>query len=284
MIIGGDKKPVIQNIQKNIQAKQFNAKVELNDPKLDLQTEDQILEHFLQQRSQGTYQIKNIIARLGMSFITQWCNRSTEVYGLHNLADLTTGAIITSNHFNPLDNTAIRYALRSQHRRLYIVSQATNLKMQGSLGFFMNYDDILPLGRGLNYLGKIFPQLLQTTLQQNNYILIYPEQEMWFNYRKPRPLKRGPYYYAARLNAPIISCFVEMQDLKKPDNKQFNQIRYLVHILPIIYPQTRLSDRDNSYYMMQQDYQQKKAAYEAAYQQKLTYDFETADIVGWRLS
>lgn len=71
MIIGGDKKPVIQNIQKNIQAKQFNAKVELNDPKLDLSTEDQILEHFLQQRSQGTYHIKNIIARLGMSFITQ---------------------------------------------------------------------------------------------------------------------------------------------------------------------------------------------------------------------
>lgn len=284
MIIGGDKKPVIKNIQKNIQAKQFNAKVELNDPKLDLQTEDQILEHFLQQRSQGTYHVKNIIARLGMRLITQWCNRFTEVHGLHNLADLNTGAIITSNHFNPLENTAIRYALRSQHRRLYIVSQATNLQMQGSLGFFMNYDDILPLGRGLNYLGKIFPQLLQTTLQQNNYILIYPEQEMWFNYRKPRPLKRGPYYYAARFNVPVISCFVEMQDLKKPDNKQFNQIRYLVHILPIIYPQTRLSDRDNSYYLMQQDYQQKKAAYEAAYQQKLTYDFETADIVGWRLS
>ena len=36
MIIGGDKKPVIKNIQKNIQAKQFNAKVELNDPNLDL--------------------------------------------------------------------------------------------------------------------------------------------------------------------------------------------------------------------------------------------------------
>lgn len=282
MIIGGDKKPVIKNIQKNIQAKQFNAKVELNDPKLDLQTEDQILEHFLQQRSHKTYQIKNIIARLGMRLITQWCNRLTEVQGLHNLADLNTGAIITSNHFNPLENTAIRYALRSQHRRLYIVSQATNLQMQGSLGFFMNYDDVLPLGRGLNYLGKIFPQLLQTLLQQNNYILIYPEQEMWFNYRKPRPLKRGPYYYAAHFNAPVISCFVEMQDLKKPDNKQFNQIRYLVHILPIIYPQARLSDRDNSYYMMQQDYQQKKAAYEAAYQQKLTYDFETGDIVGWR--
>lgn len=284
MIIGGDKKPVIQNIQKNIQAKQFNAKVELNDPQLDLQTEDQILENFLQQRSHWTYHVKNIIARLEMRLITQWCNRFTEVYGLYNLADLTTGAIITSNHFNPLDNTAIRYALRSQHRRLYIVSQATNLQMQGSLGFFMNYDDILPLGRGLNYLGKTFPQLLQTTLQQNNYILIYPEQEMWFNYRKPRPLKRGPYYYAARYHSPIISCFVEMQDLQKPDNKQFNQIRYLVHILPIIYPQARLSDRDNSYYLMQQDYQQKKAAYEAAYQQKLTYNFETADIVGWRLS
>lgn len=282
MIIGGDKQPVIKNIQKNIEAKQFNAKVEINDPQLNVHMEHQLLEHFLHQRSTWTYHIKNIVARMGMRFITQWCNRSTQVKGLQNLKEINTGAIITSNHFNPLENTAIRYALRSKHRRLYIVSQAANLQMKGYLGFFMNYDDILPLGRGFNYLGKTFPQLLQATLQKNNYILIYPEQEMWFNYRKPRPLKRGTYYYAAHYRSPIISCFIEMQDLKKPDNKQFNQIRYLVHILPVIYPQKHLSDLDNSYYMMQQDYQQKKEAYESAYKQKLTYDFEPADIVGWR--
>ena len=37
-----------------------------------------------------------------------------------------------------------------------------------------------------------FRTLMQRNLDRNRFILIYPEQEMWFNYRKPRPGKREP--------------------------------------------------------------------------------------------
>lgn len=114
--------------------------------------------------------------------------------------------------------------------------------------------------------------------------MIYPEQEMWFNYRKPRPVKRGAYYYAAKANVPIISCFTEIIDQPKPEknNDEFYQTKYRLHVLPLIWPDSKLSVNENAKMMMEKDYAQKKAAYEAAYQKKLSYDFEPHDIAGWR--
>ena len=81
--------------------------------------------------------------------------------------------------------------------------------------------------------------------------MIYPEQEMWFNYRKPRYLKPGAYYYASKYNVPIISCFIE------------------------------IIDKENAAWMSERDYSQKKEAYEKAYNKKLDYKFEDDDIAGW---
>ena len=49
------------------------------------------------------------------------------------------------------------------------------------------------------------------------------EQEMWFNYRKPRPPKRGAYYYAAKFNVPIVSFFVEIRDMDEKENERKNR-------------------------------------------------------------
>ena len=46
---------------------------------------------------------------------------------------------------------------------------------------------------------------------------------MWYNYRKPRPLKQGAYYYAAKNNVPIISCFTEIIDKEKKLTMNFMQ-------------------------------------------------------------
>lgn len=56
-----------------------------------------------------------------------------------------------------------------------------------------------------------FPNQIKNALDENKLVLIYPEQEMWFNYRKPRPCKRGAYLYAVKFNVPVISLFVEQQ-------------------------------------------------------------------------
>lgn len=74
-------------------------------------------------------------------------------------------------------------------------------------------------------------KLLTKSLKEKQLVLIYPEQEMWFNYRKPRPCKSGAYVFAARNKVPIISCFVEIREKEKLENGQFHQTQYILHVL-----------------------------------------------------
>ena len=129
-------------------------------------------------------------------------------------------------------------------------------------------------------MGRYFPAIIKERLNKKNYILIYPEEEMWFNYRKPRTLKPGAYYFAARNKVPVISCFTEMIDTDEEDNEEFYKVRYILHVLPPIYPDPNLSPKENSISMMEKDYNQKKEAYEKAYGKKLDYTFEPDDIAG----
>lgn len=164
---------------------------------------------------------------------------------------------------------------------MYIVSQDTNLAMKGLLGFVMNYDDTIPLSGRPSFLNGPFKQMLNAAFAGHHWVLIYPEQEMWFNYRKPRPPKRGAYFYAAEAGVPIISCFTEIRDLPVRENQQLREVRYILHVLDPIYPDPKLSARDNSFYMMQRDYVQKCQAYTAAYGKPLSYAFTQQDIAGW---
>lgn len=283
MMIGKNKEAVIENIRKAATEKDFCRKVETDDPVLSEAQEQKILRRFPGKLQSMEYQIKNKAARELVDAAARSVNRNTEFTGLEHLKKAETGAIITGNHFNPLDNTAIRMAVkRAGKKRLYIVSQAGNFAMKGMIGFIMNYADTIPIGRDQEYMGGVFPDLIKTLLQRKQYILIYPEQEMWFNYRKPRPPKRGAYYYAARFHVPVISCFTEIIEIKEKENAEFNRVRYVVHILPPIRPDSRISVRENSINMMKKDYEQKKKAYERCYGKKLTYEFEPGDIAGWR--
>lgn len=277
------REPVINNIKKAVAAGDFHRKVEVNDPNVSRADIDQILTDYVREQPTLRFKTKQLVARHYLSLLTDAINWRTEIVGLNNLSGLHGGAIVTSNHFSPFENTAIRKAIRKAgYKKLAIVSQASNNEMTGILGFFMNYADVIPIANSLNYLGHEFPKLLKKQLDNGVPILIYPEQEMWYNYRKPRPPQRGAYFYAATFNVPIISCFIEIIDLNKPASEAFNKVRYRVHILKPIFPNPTMSVRQNSLAMMQQDYQQKKDAYQEAYHIPLTYTFQPHDIAGWR--
>jgi len=128
---------------------------------------------------------------------------------------------------------------------------------------------------------KQFNKMICKMLRKKRWILIYPEQKMWFNYRKPRNPKRGAYYYAAKNNVLIVPLFVEIQNLDEKETEEFYKVKYVVHALPPIYPEPELTTRENSFRMMEKDYEQKKQAYEEAYGKKLDYAFEDGDIAGW---
>lgn len=283
MIIGNNKELVIANIKKAAEEGKFNIKVEVDDPNLTAKQKNELIKSHLKRRRSLKYRCRNRIARTIINFVTWEENRDTKIIGLENLKSAKNGAIITSNHFNPVDITTILKCVRKAgHKRLFIVSQETNLAMTGFVGFIMNYADIIPISSNKEYMGKYFESMVKKLVSRKRYVLIYPEQEMWFNYRKPRPPKRGAYFYAAGNNVPIVPCFVEMRDKKEKDTKGFYKVQYVVHIMPPIYPDTDKSVRENSVLMMKKDYELKKAAYEYAYGKKLTYEFEESDIAGWK--
>jgi 1-acyl-sn-glycerol-3-phosphate acyltransferase len=168
------------------------------------------------------------------------------------------------------------------HKKPYIVIQETNVAMPGIIGYLMNNLNTLPLRKGPNYITKEFLPELKALVDKGEFVLIYPEEEMWYNYRKPRPCKRGSYLFAAMADAPVVPVFVEIIDTGKKDNEQFNLLKFVAHVLDPIYPDPKKSAKENSREMAEKDYKQRVEAYEKAYGEKLDYKFSYKDIVGLR--
>ena len=286
MIIGGSKKEVIRNIETNIINKELNRKVEVNDAVLSDEEITKLINKFYKNKSKKfSYTIKHMIANTTISKYMKLLDKDITIKGLENLKDLdlSKGAIITSNHFNPLDTFIIRKLVEKVlNKDLYIVIQDTNLAMPGSLGFLMNYTNTIPVSKSPTYLAGTFKENLRKILSDGNIVLIYPEEEMWFNYRKIRPLKRGAYQYAAILNVPVISCFTKIIDTDILDNEEFNKTIYELNVLGYLYPDKDISPRVNSINMLNEDYTWKKRSYEEAYNKSLDYTFSKDDIAGYR--
>lgn len=285
MIIGGSKKEVINNIKKNIENNELNKKVEIGDPNLSEDEIQKYINDFYRNKKKLSYFFKNKIANKTVKKISKELYPDIKINGLEklDLADLSNGAIITSNHFNPLDSYNIRKIVEEKlHKKLYIVVQDTNLAMPSFLGFLFNNIEVIPLSKSPNYIIKKFVPELKKILSKGDFILIYPEEEMWFNYRLPRPCKRGAYQFAHELDVPVISCFVKMIDTDKTDNDEFNKVKYEVSINKVIYPEAGESVKSDSRKMAEVDYEARKKAYEDAYNKKLNYAFDISDIAGWK--
>ncbi len=285
MIIGGSKKEVIKNIETNINNNELNKKVEVGDPNLTEEEITKYINKFYQNQKSPIYFIKNKIANKTVKKIAKEIYPNINIIGLEKLdyVDLTNGAIITSNHFNPLDSYNIRKIVEEKlHKKLYIVVQDTNLAMPGALGFLFNNIEVIPLSKSPNYIIKKFMPELKKILSKGNFVLIYPEEEMWFNYKLPRPCKRGAYQFAHELDVPVISCFVKMTDTNITDNNEFNIVKYDGFINKAIYPEKNESIKSDSRKMAEVDYETRKKAYEDAYNKELKYEFDIKDIAGWK--
>lgn len=284
MIIGNNRRAVIENIKTFAESGEFHNKVELNDPVLTAEQNKAITNGYLENRKCLSFKAKTVLGVMLAKTAARLINKDTQIVGLEKIPKDLGGVLITSNHFSPLENTVIRHLVSTLGRRkLGIISQTTNFAMTGIIGFLMNYADTIPISTDPHYLARDFLSVLKERLvDKKEAILLYPEQEMWFNYRKPRPPKRGAYFYAAKLNVPILSCFVEMIDQDEDDTPEFKKVRYVLHVLDVLYPDESKTARENTEYLAEQDYALKKACYEAVYGKELTYTFESTDIAGWK--
>ena len=285
MIFGDNREAVIKNIQKAANKRDFTAKAEIGDPQMTLDERLKLVNDYWKNRKSFSSKINNQIGHAMLTTFAKTLAGSTEFKGLENLNNLPIGgAIVTANHFNQIDSLPIKLLANKMHHQLSIVIEDTNLMLPGFFRYLMNYVGTIPLVQSASYIGNVFPKHLSNALAKNNWVLIYPEQEMWWNYRKPRKLQRGAYYFPAKQNVPVISLFIEIRDLPKIEKKDSNfyETKYIVHVLQPIFPDVSLSANENAHKMMEQDYQQKVAAYEKIYGKKLNYDFTDWDIAGWR--
>lgn len=198
-----------------------------------------------------------------------------DVTGLENLSDIKSGAILTCNHFNPFDSFTIEeiFSLSGQRKKkkLYkVIREGNYTNFPGFYGFLFRNADTLPLSSNTRTMIK-FMQAADTILKRGDFILVYPEQSLWWNYEKPKPLKNGAYKIATRSNVPVIPIFITMTDSDIIGEDGFPVKEYYVHIEEPIYPDQNLSEKENVQIMKDKNFEVWKNVYEEFYGIPLEY-------------
>ncbi len=199
-----------------------------------------------------------------------------EIRGRENLSAIEScGALITCNHFNPFDNYAVYKAILPilGKRDLYkVIREGNYTNFKGLYGYLFRHCNTLPLSSSLSCM-KEFLSALNLLFARGEKVLIYPEQGMWTNYKKPRPLKVGSFRLAVKENVPVLPVFItfeEVYDTKKAKAA----FAYTIHILPAIFPDPHKKIRENSESICRENYRLWKQVYEEFYNTPLTYTTE----------
>ena len=195
-----------------------------------------------------------------------------EVRGIENFTAVKGGKIVTCNHFSVGDNYAVWKALcdHMDGRMLYkVIREGNYTNPPKPFGLFMRHCNTLPLSSQISTMKK-FSKAITTLLARGETILIYPEQGMWWNYRKPRPMQDGAFALAVRNKAPIVPIFITMEDSDVLEEGFFVQ-EYTLHILPAIYPDTTLSSAEARERMKKENYEAWVKVYEEFYKKPLVY-------------
>lgn len=204
-----------------------------------------------------------------------------EIRGIENLRELDSGAVITCNHFNAFDSFAIQlaYEAADQPKRTFyrVIREGNYTSFPGFYGYLMRNCNTLPLSSHHKTLKK-FSDAVSTLLRDGHFVLVYPEQSMWWNYRKPKPLKKGAYIFAAKNNVPVLPCFITMKDSDILGEDGFPVQEYTIHVSAPIYPDESLRYGEKVEKLAAQNFAVWKEIYEAEYGIPLIYTTEsTAD-------
>ncbi len=272
--ISPQRREVLRRIEENERAGNFHVPVEDDPPAPEL-TPDKV-DYLCKKLSS---KIKRRIANaLGDAYFSNLIKKDVMVIdgvtGEEHLAALKNGAIVTSNHFSPMENYIVFHCIRKYLPRKYlykVIREGNYTNFPGLYGFLFRHCDTLPLSSNRRTMIN-FSSAVQTLLKRGESILIYPEQEMWFNYRKPRPFLVGGFKMAYRANVPVLPIFITMQDDEtRLDESGYPVQRHTVHILPPIYPDLSLGEKVGAQKMCDTAYAYCKEKYEEVYKTPLVY-------------
>lgn len=194
--------------------------------------------------------------------------------GAEHLSALEKGAMLTCNHFSAFDNYIVFHCIRKYLPKKYlykIIREGNYTNFPGIYGFLFRHCNTLPLSRNRRTMIN-FSSAVNTLLQNGETVLIYPEQEMWWNYRKPRPFKVGAFKMAYRAKVPVIPTLITMRDDEtRLDADGYPVQRHTLHILPPVYPEESLGEKAGAQAMCEKAYELCKAKYEEVYKTALVY-------------
>ena len=270
-----DRLEVLKKIEEFEREGKFDVDVEEDPPTIVLTPEN--IDYL---REKMSSKIKRIFANeMGERFLDNLLKNNKliikQVNGIENLNKVKTGALITCNHFNPFDCFTVEKVFRmsenEKDKRLYkVIREGNYTNFPGLYGFFFRNCDTLPLSSNKRTMVN-FMKAVDTILQKGDYILIYPEQSMWWNYRKPKPLKIGAYKLAAKNNVPVIPIFITMEDSDIIGDDGEPVQEYTVNIAKPIYPDENLSIKENTEKMKEENAKVWKEIYEDFYKIPLEY-------------
>ena len=198
-----------------------------------------------------------------------------DIKGIENMNALKPGAVITCNHFNAFDSFAIQVAYEQstqRKRKLYrVIREGNYTNFPGFYGMLMRNCYTFPLSSNKDTMRK-FMHSMDAALKHGDFMVVYPEQSMWWNYRKPKPLKKGAYTFATKNDVPVLPCFITMEDSDILGEDGFYVQEYTIHIAPAIYPDPQKSRAANIQMMKDKNFEVWKEIYETTYGEALVYD------------
>ena len=265
---------VLNRISEYEKASRFNDDVEVDPPAIVIKPNEV---DYVNKKLSSKFLTK-IANALGKMFFRVLMKKKQliikEVFDIENAKEVRGGAIVTCNHFNIADNyvvyRTIKPALKKRHYLYKVIKEGNYTTFKGPLRLMMRHGNTLPLSANPETMKKFWDGM-DILLKRGEKILVYPEQAMWWNYKKPRPMKTGAFRMAKKYNVPIIPIFIAMKDSEYMDDAGFKVQELYVHYLPAIYPDEDLSVNDDINRMMKKNYDLWVKKYEEFYEQKVEY-------------
>lgn len=266
---------ILKKIEKLELEGKFDVDAE-NDPPTIILTPDKV--DYLKEKA--TSKIKAKVANtVAQNFANELLRKNKliikEVKGIENIEKVKTGGIITCNHFNPFDAFTVEMIFnkteKGKNKKLYkIIREGNYTNFPGFYGFLFRNCYTLPLSSNTKTMQNLLKAIKQI-LENKDFILIYPEQSMWWNYKKPKPLKDGAFKIAVKNDVPIIPIFITMEESNIIGEDGFPIMEYHVNIEEPIYKNKKLTDKENIQEMRNKNFDIWKNIYEKFYETPLKY-------------
>lgn len=272
--ISAERRQILQRIEAYEKAGRFDEDVEDDPPAKELLPNE--VDYLCKKtKSRFARRVANFVGdRYFLGLIKKGVLVIDGVEGEEFLPALQNGAVVTCNHFSPFDNYIVFHCIRKALPKKYlykVIREGNYTNFPGLYGFLFRHCNTLPLSSNRRTMIN-FTSAVNTLLKNGESVLVYPEQAMWWNYKKPRPFKAGAFKMAYRAGVPVLPIFISMQDDEsRLDGDGYPVQRHTVHILSPVYPDKTLGDKRGAEDMAARVFALYKAKYEEVYNLPLTY-------------